>query len=228
MDNLAERTLKDLMPNGPTWEGKENGVMSEQLKGLAVQFERDRLSGKQITLDFFPTSTTQLKEWEYVFRLPNGSSLTVDQRRKRLVASWTKKSPSAYSSINQIYALSGLDVIARPLAENEDPRLIDYDDIIFSSGSPGAFVKNYVAACGIMHCGDISESSFCGAFTGGREIPIEVTIPDDNKYWPLIYVLEAPSGGKAQVPGELKAAFESLTFKNKPLFMWALSRVEYV
>ncbi|MHA1379306.1 MAG: hypothetical protein ACTSRG_13060 [Candidatus Helarchaeota archaeon] len=228
MSDITNNALKNLMPDGPTWEGKDTGLIKEQIAGMAVQMKRDRQDGKNILNDFFPIDTNLLVEWEYAFALPFNSELTDEQRRARLVAAWNKEAVASYSLINKDYARSGIPVIARPLEETEDPRLITDYDQIFVNGSMGELFLNYIGACGIMHCGDIEESSFCGTFEGTVEVPKSVTIPDDNRYWPLIFVLEDEGGGKAQIPGELKQAYEFLTWKNKPLFMWGISRVDYV
>lgn len=228
MENLAGKTLKTLIPSGPSWIGKNTGAMSEQVSGLSVQLERDRQDGKSIVSDFFPTDTTLISEWEYVFRLPASPGLSLIQRRDRLKAAWNKEAVASYSLLNADYARSGIPVVARPLSGAEDPRLINDFDQIFVNGSLGGLFLNYIGACGIMHCGDIEESSHCGTFSGTIEVPVSVTIPDDNKYWPLIFVLEDIGGGVAQIPGELKQAYEFLTWKNKPLFMWGISRASYV
>lgn len=228
MNTVTRRSITSLYPKGPAWNGKKSGVISEKIDGLSQQTERDRKDGKDIINDFFPSDTNLLQEWEFVFRLPFNDSLTDDQRRARLVAAWNKEAVASYSLLNKDYERSGIPVVARPLAETEDPRLISDFDQIFVNGSLGQLLLNYIGACGIMACGDISESSFCGAFNGTIEIPTEVTIPDDNLYWPLIFVLEDEGGSQAQIPIELREAYEFLTWKNKPLFMWGISRVVYV
>ncbi|MCK5617245.1 hypothetical protein KAR91_86070 [Candidatus Pacearchaeota archaeon] len=228
MNSLTKKSLTSLFPSGPAWLGKRTGVTSEQNDGISIQMERDRQDGKDIILDFFPSSTALIAEWEYVFRLPYSPSMTDDQRKARLIAAWNKAAVATYTLINESYALSGIPVVARPLDAGEDPRLIDDFDQIFVNGSLGNLYKNYIGACGIMGCGDISPSSFCGAFAGTTEVPKTITIPDDNRYWPLIFVLEDIGGGVAQIPGELRQAYEFLTWKNKPLFMWGISRADYV
>lgn len=228
MSSLTNRTLTNLFPTGPAWKGKESGVISEQIDGVSQQTSRDREDGKNIINDFFPLKTSLLNEWEYVFRLPFNQELTDTQRRARLEAAWNKEAVASYSLINADYERSGIPVIARPLAETEDPRLISDYDQIFVNGSLGELFLNYIGACGIMHCGEIQESSFCGTFQGTIEVPKTVVVPDDDTYWPLIFVLEDVGGGKAQIPTELKQAYEFLTWKNKPLFMWGISRVDYV
>lgn len=228
MNNITNKSLTNLFPNGPAWNGKNTGIMREQIDGVSLQTARDRQDGKNIVNDFFPTETSLLNEWEYVFRLPFNADLTDEQRRNRLTAAWNKEAVATYSLINADYERSGIPVIARPLAETEDPRLITDYDQVFVNGSLGELFLNYIGACGIMHCGEIEESSFCGTFRGTIEVPKAVTIPDDDRYWPLIFVLEDVGGGKAQIPSELKQAYEFLTWKNKPLFMWGISRADYV
>lgn len=228
MSDFTRRSVTSLFPTGPAWEGKKSGVMSEQIAGVSEQIERDRQDGKSIITDFFPSESNLLNEWEYVFRLPFNESLSVEQRRARLVAAWNKEAVASYSGLNADYARSGIPVVARPLGETEDPRLINDYDQIFVNGSFGRIFLNYICACGIAYTGEVQESSFCGAFAGSTELPTIVTIPDDNKYWPLIFVLEDAGGGVAQIPGELKEAYQFLTWKNKPLFMWGISRATYV
>jgi len=262
---ITEKSIASLFPTGEiAWSGMIDGTMREFSDGLALQMERDKQNGENIRNDFFPDTTTFLKEWEYTFRLPTGAPLTNEQRTKRLETAWVKNPPAAYSFTNEIYALSGFDIIARPLLPSEDPRIIassgdtvqEFISVcgvmrcgqltessrcgafieipgtaevqIFANGRPGEVVKNYISVCGAMRCGQLSESSRCGNFEGSRILPPEITIPDDEWTWPLIYVLERSDGEFAQIPIELKEDYECLTYKIKPLFMWALSRVEYV
>lgn len=253
---LTEKSIKSLLPSGPSWIGKNSGLMKDLNDGLALQVERDRQSGKNIIKDFYPDTTTQLAEWEYTYRLPSGLLLTDAQRRARLKANIKKITPATYSKTNEIYALSGFNLIARPLLPTEDPRVIassgditreytsvfgesrfgdfvfgGYDEvpgtaevIVFANGRPGAVSLNYLSVFGESRFGDF----VFGDFLGSKILPPDITIPDDEEYWPLIYVIEAPDGDFAQLPVELKEAYEFLTYKIKPLFMWALSRVEYV
>lgn len=99
---------------------------------------------------------------------------------------------------------------------------------IFADGRPGTPVKNYTSVCGNMRCGLLSSSSRCGNFEGSRLIPPDITIPDDIWTWALIYIIEGKDGEFAKIPMELKEIFEFVTYKNKPQFMWGISRVEYV
>lgn len=300
MATISEKALKLLFPKGElAWRGMQNGTQGELAEGLAIQIERDRQSGKNIVNDFYPSTTTLQKEWEEVFRLPSGELLTVEQRAKRLEASFSKIAPGSFDGMNEIYELSGLDVIARPLIPGEDPRIIattsqgaseslvptfqfdtnyginnrygansiygkfsyplkpapsivyhtifgeakyglesifgDFTETfgtvqpkIFADGRPGIPVKNYISKYGKMRYGNISTSSRYGNFEGFLETDPILTIPDDVWTWAMIYIIEDSSGNFAQIPIELKEAFEFITYKNKPEFMWGISRVEYV
>lgn len=228
MVEITNRAFKSLFPTGPAWIGKDSGITSELISGMSQQTARDKIDGNNIIKDFFPTETTMLTEWEYVFRLPANELLSAPQRIARLVAAWNKEAVASYSGINADYARSGIPVVARPLGQSEDPRLITDYEQIFVNGSLGELYLNYIGACGIMHCGEIQESSYCGAYNGTVEVPPNIVIPDDNTYWPMIFVLEDAGGGIAQIPIELREAYNFLTWKNKPLFMWGISRVAYV
>lgn len=300
MATISERALKLLFPKGEiAWAGMQNGTQSELVAGLAIQIERDRQAGKDIVNDFYPSTTTLQKEWEEVFRLPSGELLSQSQRAKRLDAAWSRIAPGSFDGMNEIYALSGLDVIARPLVPGEDPRIIAttsksasegfiptftfdtnygtnnhyganaiygkfsfplkpapsivyhtifgeatyglesiYGDFtetfgiitpkIFADGRPGIPVKNYLSKYGKMKYGQLNASSRYGNFQGFLETDPILTIPDDVWTWAMIYIIEDSNGDFAQIPIELKEAFEFITYKNKPEFMWGISRVEYV
>lgn len=262
---IAEKSFLSTFPKGQiAWSGLQDGTQKEISDGLALQVDRDRKNGQGIITDFFPDSTTLLEEWEYTFRLPTGKLLTVEQRKARLAASWTKKSPASYTGMNEIYELSGFDLIARPLLPTEDPRdiieesadVLEYlavcgaarcgqlsessrcgafqiiegtaDPLVFANGRPGDLVKNYITKCGVSRCGQLQTSSRCGNFEGSRILPPDITIPDDDVWWPLIYIIEGKDGGFAQVPAELEEAFIFLTYKIKPLFMWAIAKAEFI
>jgi len=163
---ISEKAISSLFPKGEiAWEGMSGGTQKEISDGLAVQMERDRINGENIVKDFFPETTTFLEEWEFTFRLPTGELLTDEQRIARLNAAWTKKSPAAYTLMNEIYALSGFDVIARPLDPAEDPRVIANTDVD---------IRTNLCKCGAARCGQLSESSRCGSFEvdKGTESPI--------------------------------------------------------
>lgn len=262
---VSEKSISSLFPEGEaTWSGMEDGTQKEFSDGLAAQIERDRENGEEIKKDFFPDTTTQFTEWGDVFRLPSLSSLSDSQKRDLLTATWRKISPATYTGMNQIYELSGFDLIARPLLPTEDPRDIATSDedvkiyltvagaartgqlsessrtgafeiipgtsspVVFANGRPGDLVKNYITKCGVSRTGQLSNSSRCGNFEGSTIDPPDIIIPDDDVWWPLIYIIEGKDGEFAQVPVELKEAYEFLTYKIKPLFMWAISRVVYV
>lgn len=226
---VAEKALSSVFPTGEiAWSGMSGGVQKEISDGLAISVNDGRENGIAIKTDFFPSTTTYFEEWENTFRLPAGNALTDVQRRARLVSSWSKISPASYTGMNQIYQLSGFDVVARPIAPGEDPRIISDVDMIYVNGRPGAAIKNYICKTGVARTGQISDSSRCGAFNGSIIVPPVIVVPDDTWTWPLLYVIEGPGGTIADIPIELKAAFDFLTYKIKPLFMWALSRVNYV
>ncbi len=260
---ITEKSLKSLFPTGQiAWDGMHNGTMREISDGLAVDAERNRQLGKGIITDFFPYLTTLQREWEETFRLPSGELLTQAQRTARLIEAWMKIDVASYDGMNEMYALSGIPVVARPLVPGEDPRTIADSDqdvktwdsvtglntvtgpntrtgaftittgtsetTIFADGRPGITAKNYITVCGVSRTGQLSTTSRCGNFEGSRLDPPNLTIPDETWTWAMIYIIEGADGNFAQVPVALKEAFIFLTYKNKPNFMWAISRVEYV
>ena len=119
---ISSKSLQSVFPTGPAWDGMNDGLMRKLSDGIALQVERDRLEAIKILSDFFPDSTALVSEWESVFKLPNGSELTATQRAKRIAGAWAHISPGSYDGMNELYSLSGFDVVARPLAYGEDPR----------------------------------------------------------------------------------------------------------
>jgi hypothetical protein len=257
MDNLIEKTLKSLFPTGFTWIGMMSGVMREISDGLSVQANRDYQDGKSIVTDFYPTTTTLFNEWEETYRLPAGELLTDTQRRDRLKAVWSREEVASFDGMNHMYELSGIPVIARPLVPGEDPRVIaeakpvfdvftsvfgeivfgvdsvfggfseieaDFVPTIFADGRPGDPANNYLTVFGDVVFGI---DTVFGSFEGGRLDPPKLIIPDDTWTWPLIYIIEGLDGNFAEIPIELKEAYEFLTYKNKPNFMWAISKVVF-
>jgi len=240
------------------WSGMSDGTMRELSDGIAIQLERDRQNGKSIVTDFYPSTTTLQTEWEDTFRLPAGEILTAEQRTARLKAVWSKDEIASFDGMNKMYALSGIPVVARPLIPGEDPRIIAgtqpdidiftsvFNDVvfgveatfgefktvtgstgarIFADGRPGDPALNYTSVFNDVVFG---VDALFGEFNGSRLDPIELTIPDDTWTWPLIYIIESVDGEFAEIPIELQEAYEFLTYKNKPNFMWAISRVLYV
>lgn len=226
---VSEKALSSTFPRGQVaWSGMNSGVQRQLSDGLSTKIERERINGENIRNDFFPKTTELFNEWENTFRLPTGEYLTDQQRRERLDASWSKESSASFSGMNNIFAKNGLNVIARPISSGEDPRTITDVDMIFANGRPGESIKNYLAKCGAMRTGLLSQSSRCGAFSGSIILPPVVVVPDDPWTWPLLFVIEGDSGAIGEIPYQLKDAFEFLVYKIKPLFMWAISRVIYV
>lgn len=99
---------------------------------------------------------------------------------------------------------------------------------VLGDGRPGELSINYITVCNHSRCGQLSTTSKCGNFEGYTLKDPFFPILDVEWSWPLIYIIESPGGGFAQIPEEMKDAFYFLTLKNKPLFMWAIARVEYV
>jgi len=240
-----------------TWNGLQNGTMKEISDGIAVQGERDRQDGKSIVTDFYPQTTTLQAEWEETYRLPAGEILTPEQRTARLKAVWSREEVASFDGMNHMYELSGIPVIARPLLPGEDPRVIAeenpvfdvfttiFDDVvfgvdvifggfseivaeniptIFADGRPGDPATNYLTVFDDVVFG---VDAIFGDFEGSRLDPPKLTIPDDTWTWPMIYIIEGLDGEFAEIPIELKEAYEFLTYKNKPNFMWAISRVVF-
>lgn len=264
MSSVVEKSLISLMPKGEiAHSGLKNGNQRKILNGIAGQAENDRLNGKQIVTDFFPYTTTQIEEWERVYRLPSGALLTNEQRKARINSVWSKIPPGAFDGMNKIYKIAGLNCIARPLLPGEDPQVLsegaylgknyltvtgvaktgDLSEIsrcgayiiyestglsVIGDGRPGDLVINYITRCNISVCGQLSTSSKCGNFEGYKSNEPFFYIPSTQWTWPLIYVIEREDGEYAQIPEEMKETFYFLTLKNKPLFMWAIARVEYV
>lgn len=231
-DTLSERALASVFPTGElAWSGMSNGEQRKFSNGLAKQIERARLLSRKIISDFFPGTTELFEEWENTYRLPSGKYLSDKQRRSRLSAAWSRKSAATYDGIAEIFQLSGFDVKIRPVAPGEDPRDYPIDEpdttYIYADGRPGQTIKNYICVCGVMRTGQISESSRVGAFRGSRVLPVDITVPDETWAWPLIFIIEGDNGETANVSSRLKAAFEFMVYKAKPLFMWAIARVEY-
>ena len=226
---ITEKSLKSLHPTGEiAWRGMSAGTTREISDGLAAEAERNRQNGKSILTDFSPYLTTLQKEWEETFRLPSGELLTQDQRTARLIEAWVKTDPGSFDGMNEIYLLSGLDVVARPLVPGEDPRVIATDPSanILADGRPGDVNINYITVTGASRTGNVSASSRCGSFEGSRiDLPV-LTIPDETWTWSLIYVLEDKNGGPAFILEDQLESFLFLTYKNKPQFMWAIAKYE--
>lgn len=55
-----------------------------------------------------------------------------------------------------------------------------------------------------------------------------VRLPDEEDNWGLIYVIEGFNDEVGIVPLQRKADFFKTTFRIKPLFMWAIARVQFV
>jgi hypothetical protein len=239
------------------WDGMNNGTMREISDGLAIQGDRDYKDGKSIVTDFYPNTTTLQTEWEETYKLPAGEILTPEQRTARLNAVWSREEVASFDGMNHMYELSGIPVIARPLLPSEDPRVIAeakpvfdvfttvFDDVvfgvdsvfggfseieaeflptIFADGRPGDPAINYLTVFDDIVFG---VDSVFGDFEGSRVDPPQLTIPDETWTWPMIYIIEGLDGEFAEIPIELKDAYEFLTYKNKPNFMWAISRVVF-
>jgi len=98
--------------------------------------------------------------------------------------------------------------------------------VVFANGRRGNEVKNRIIRCSATtRCG---LNSRAGEYRGYVITPIQITIPANELYWPMIFVIEGYGGDFANVPAVLKTAFEFTTYKIKPLFMWAITRVSYV
>lgn len=221
--SIEYEALKENFPDGKTWQGKENGIINQQIRGLAKQSTRDSDFADDILKNYLPFETEFLYEQEALFKLPE-SMLNVDERRARILGAWTNISPSTYTGFNELMALSGFDnIVIRPLAVGEDPTLISDYYHVFANGAPGFVINDYECVNGLAILG--SDSSHLAKYEGTAEYFAPITIPDDSAQWGMIFVIEATDGGIAVIADDLKSSFEFLIYKHKPLFMFGIARV---
>jgi len=247
-------SIKELLPDGPAWEGKTSGQMGKFLDGLDEEYERLIEKCLKITNDFFPDTTTVPERWESAFSLPQGIGLTLEQRRARLESRWRILSTGTMQPeiMEEIFALSGFsDVRVRVLRPYEDPRpyvvgsgvsvygrvgaeygtsaarfgASDADKAIILANPDGfSLEKSYNNSFGSVIWG----TDIFGTFDGYYVQPVVYSIPNNQAFWGLLYIIEHVDGSIYEVDGALRDVFLQLAYFMKPLHMWGIARVRFV
>jgi hypothetical protein len=239
------------MPKGPAWAGDNIGKLLDVINS---EHERCRQEIVKSFRDFNPATTEMIPEWERIFSIPGGSFLSDTQRRSRLSGRWSMLSTGTMSPENmeRVFSLSGFTVKVRVLAAGEDPRLW------FVGGGPSAFnrVGSRFSAENVrfgnsgavdipyllvnesqwkvetIYTGDYGYEMYGDIQIGEIEsqdvVPASYSIPDDEALWPMLYVIESPAGGVAEIPLNRINDFIELAYITKPLHMWAIARIRGV
>jgi len=208
----------------------------------------------KITNDFFPDTTTVPDRWESAFSLPQGIGLTIEQRRARLESRWRILSTGTMQSeiMEEIFALSGFaNVRVRVLRPYEDPRpyvvgsgisvygrfgaeygtsaarfgASDADKAIILANPDGfSLEKSYNNSFGSVIWG----TDIFGTFDGYYVQPVVYSIPNNQAFWGLLYIIEHVDGSTYDVDSALRDVFLQLAYFMKPLHMWGIARVRFI
>jgi hypothetical protein len=229
--NVVKKMLQNLMPYGFAWQGKTDGYMSQLLAGLSEEFTRLRDKAYRLGSALFPQTTQYIPEWEFEFALPDAPELNETDRRNRLDGRWAMVTQGSMQSDNMefIFALSGIDLVARPLAPGENP----FGYFILDGQ---AFYGNLLSMYGRVQYGDgfpIAEPDNQLLINGGSfnyfEDPAQAggLIPSDSDFWPMIYILEDEFGNPLDLPLSYRSMLYDIIYATKPAHMWCILRVNF-
>ena len=91
MIDLFRDLFLSLLPEGRIWNKLSDSFLFKLCEGMGVEFSRIKERGEDLRVEIQPALTQELLEdWERVFGLPDScdpeaQSLTVNQRRQRLL-----------------------------------------------------------------------------------------------------------------------------------------------
>jgi len=228
---IVSKTLKRLLPEGSAWEGKQVGTLGNLLDGISREFERQKLLAEDLGNAIFPSKTKFIEEWESEFVLPDSPALTEDDQRARLEGRWALITLGSMQAENMefIFALSKIDIVARPLAPGENP--VSY--FLFDGQ---AYYGNLLAMYGRPRYGDgfpISTPDSYLIINGGSfdyaEDPIDSAgqIPSDQDFWGMFYVIEGEAGAVLQIDNKYREVVFDLIYATKPTHMWCILRANF-
>lgn len=181
------RVLKHLLPRARAWRITIDKTLRRTIKGLSTIGEGVKAEADAAFSDIDPQTTRRLADWEKQFNLRAGS-LTEQQRRDRLEATWSAKGSLAPRNLENLLQGLGFDVYVHDWwVPGTEPAV---------NSHAAATVRNpflYLAAsnnigttgtdCGdtLMECGE--EFAECGNSNTPSGYPlvnkVRVTTPDD-------------------------------------------------
>ena len=240
-----------LMPKGPAWTGENLGKLLDVINS---EHERCRQEIGKSFRDFNPATTEMIPEWERVFSIPGGSFLSDEQRRARLSGRWSMLSTGTMSAgqMGRVFSLSGFSVHVRVLAPGEDPRLWFVGSGPSAFGRVGSRFSAENVRFGNFGAVDVpyllvNESQWrvettyqqdygqdeygflqYGDVLSQEVVPASYSIPNNPSLWGMLYVIESPTGGVANIPLNRLNDFIELAYITKPLHMWAIARIRGV
>lgn len=230
--SIVSSTLKRLLPNGFAWEGKKDGTLGDLLTGISKEFERQKLLAEDLGNSIFPSKTKFIDEWEHEFSLPESTALTEADRRARLEGRWALITLGSMQAENMefIFALSLIDIVARPLAPGENP-------ISYFVLDGQAYYGNLLAMYGRPRYGDgfpIATPDNYLIINGGSfdfaEDPVDSAglIPSDPDFWGMFYVIEGEAGAPLEIDNKYREVLFDLIYATKPAHMWCILRANFI
>lgn len=106
---LFFRVFERLLPSGPVWSMKLDGVLRQLFEGLAGLPSDVRAMLDVNWADLIPSSTSKIEKWEGQFALP-ASSLNDGAKRERLAAAWAILGGQDPHYIQDVLQSNGFDV----------------------------------------------------------------------------------------------------------------------
>lgn len=229
--NVVKKMLQKLLPYGFAWQGKTDGYMSQLIEGLSQEFIRLTNKAYRLGSALFPKETSYIDEWEFEFALPVAPGLSEDDKRNRLDGRWAMVTQGSMQSDNMefIFSLSGINVVARPLAPGENP----FGYFILEGQ---AFYGNLLAMYGRVAYGagfTIAQSPNQLLINGGSfdyfedQAQAGGLIPSDPDFWGMFYVIEDEFGNPLDLPLSYASMLYDIVYATKPAHMWCILRVDF-
>lgn len=233
---LLLRVFDYLLPRAKAWSltiGKNLRNFISGLTGTPIDI---RAFFIDIYFDLFPTTTTQVPEWEAQFGILTGG--TDAQKRAALTAAWRVPEFQSPKQIQDTLQAAGFNVFVHEwwsdlVPTPRDPRLFVDDQT-----TDGFVLVNKIPQ---VLPGGLTIVGNANFVIGGSKAIVGATsaslifrekrfpIPDDPTKWPFfLYIGGAIFPNLAQVPAAREEEFETLCLKICPTEQWLGMRVEYV
>lgn len=227
--------LESLLPDG--W--KAIGDFDKLLKGIGLSLQEiyELLDSLAYVRD--PRGTTLLEDLEKEYGLVKNTSLTEAQRRQNIASvKYAKPDTASWEHLqNKLINAGFTNAVVIPNGPLIDPDLITNGTILANGIYYISQVPAYYKACGsdINYRGHYR--AYRGYFLKMNNTEKTYDVGSSSVWWPFVFFIgsakagswpSSPSVTDLDVDANLRAVFETMILKYKPLHSWAILCVNYV
>ncbi len=242
--HVIYRDYQHLLPDGDAFDlTNPDKQLSQYYQGISTTWLDNKQFFDEVWLDIFPQTTRELDKWEFQFNLGNSASLTTQERRDRLEATWSALGGQSPRYLQDTIQAAGFDLYVHEfweLPKVYPPVVRNPNDFITADGSDplkGYLLVNKITLTGknlTMLAGEaIAEAGEPLAEAGQFDEFLfelkEYEIPIDEDTWPFfLYFGDSVFPTLKTLPVARRDEFETLIRKITPAQQWLGLLIDWV